>query len=256
MMPLIMTIYCSADQGKFNKFNINTSNNNNNNLYLILFLNSGSVKLSKKALNQRDADENLCLRFLELDSPAEQNAILLSQKQQQNGRTPFTVTKKLNRNDGRGFGFSIVWTHPPRIANVEADSVADRCGIVPGDYLIFVGNHNVVTMPEMDILNLLKAQENTLILEIFRRTPQLNGTKLREANKLNTKVYQSHANNMDQHILSQPATSKQSTSSSEQSTRRITTACSNISVTLDATQQRLHMPQVTFSKEVGCGVIV
>lgn len=201
-------------------------------------MNSRSVKLSKKALYQRDADENLYLRFLELNSPAEQNAIPC---QKQNGRTPFTITKKLNRNDEKGFGFSIVWTHPPRIETVDANSVADRCGILPGDYLIFVGKHNVVTMPEIDILNLIKAHENTLILDIFRRTesnkPEINGIKLREANNLNTGAYPSHAQNNDEHISSQLP-------------RPITAACSNISVT------RLHMPQVTFSKEVGCGVIV
>lgn len=210
-------------------------------------MNSGSVKLSKKALYQRDADENLYLRLLELDSTTEQNAISY---QKENGRTPFTMTKKLSRTDEKGFGFSIVWTHPPRIENVETDSVADRCGILPGDYLIFVGKHNVVTMPEIDILNLIKAQENALILEIFRRIgsnkPELNGIKLHEANNLNPKLYPSHAQNNDEHNSSQLATVSP----------RPITACSNISVTLDSTQRRLHMPQVTFSKEVGCGVIV
>lgn len=212
-------------------------------------MNSGSVKLSKKALYQRDADENLYLRFLELNSPAEQNAI---SSQKLNGRTPFTMTKKLNRTNEKGFGFSIVWTHPPRIENVEADSVADLCGILPGDYLIFVGKHNVVTMPEIDILNLIKAHQNTLILDIFRRTEsnkaEMTGIKLPEANNLNTEVCSSHAQNNDEHILSQLATSKQSTSSVLP--RPIITACSNVSVT------RPHMPEVTFSKEVGCGVIV
>lgn len=160
------------------------------------------------------------------------------------------MTKLLNRTDKNGFGFSIVWTHPPRIENVEADSAADRCGIYPGDYLIFVGQHNVVTMPEIDILNLIKAQENMLILEIFRsgsNKPEINSIQLSEANNLNIEMYPSHAQNNVERISSQLTTSKQSTSS--MSPRPITT-CSNISVA------RLHVPQVTFSKEVGCGVIV
>lgn len=203
--------------------------------------------MSKKALHQRDADENLYLRFLELDLLAEQSS------HKQNGRTSFTMTKKLIRTNEKGFGFSIVWTHPPRIENIETGSIADLCGILGGDYLIFVGEHNVVTMPKIDILNLIKAQENTLILEIFRPTPEGNGMKLRERNNLNTEVDPSYAQNNDEHISSQVATSKQSTSSASP---RPTTACSNISVTLDSTQRRIHIPQVTFSKEVGRGVIV
>lgn len=261
---------------------------------------SGSITLSKKAIHQRDADENLFLRFLELDPPIDstpppsatpQTGELRrkstlkskehpSQKDQsgsttsthsQNGRTPFTITKKLTRTADKGFGFSIVWTHPPRIEKVEAGLSADRCSILPGDYVIFVDKHNVVTMPEMDILNLIKSQGNTLVLEIFRRStsssrPTSNGIKSRVSSIGNStaatntvsnlhSVTASRAaallNNNDDQTL-EFATPKQSTSS----LARPMTACSNISLTLDTTKRRLHLPQVTFSKEVGCGVIV
>lgn len=268
-----------------------------------------SIPLSKKAMHQRDADENLFLRFLELDPPPSETTPTTSASASQselrrksthksssskestpiitatnqNGRTPFTITKKLMRTSEKGFGFSIVWTHPPRIEKIEPGLSAERCGILPGDYVIFVDKHNVVTMPEMDILNLIKSQGKTLVLEIFRRSsasrPTSNGVKSRapsitaSANNLNginnvvtanttTSTTTSHNynynnNNNNNNInqdekTSEFATPKQSTSSLVPA--RPLTACSNVS--LETTKRRLHLPQVTFSKEVGQGVIV
>ncbi|XP_031634801.1 uncharacterized protein LOC116348077 isoform X3 [Contarinia nasturtii] len=244
------------------------------------------LTLSKKAIHQRDADENLFLRFLELDPPIEsatpqppptpqtgelrRKSTLKSkehpavskehpaavQSHNQNGRTPFTITKKLTRTAEKGFGFSIVWTHPPRIEKVEQGLSADRCGILPGDYVIFVDKHNVVTMPEMDILNLIKTQGNTLVLEIFRRSnsarPTTNGINARVpslTNSMNANMMATHASsllNNNDDVSSEFATPKQSTSSLA---ARPMTACSNISLTLESTKRRLQLPQVTFSKE-------
>ncbi|XP_055305800.1 uncharacterized protein LOC129570279 isoform X2 [Sitodiplosis mosellana] len=248
------------------------------------------LTLSKKAIHQRDADENLFLRFLELDPPVEstpappptpqtgelrRKSTLKSkehpankehpvavQSHNQNGRTPFTITKKLTRTAEKGFGFSIVWTHPPRIEKVEAGLSADRCGILPGDYVIFVDKHNVVTMPEMDILNLIKTQGNTLVLEIFRRSnasrPTTNGFANRASsltNSINATTAAVAVNpaaqaatllNNNDELSSEFATPKQSTSSL---VARPMTACSNLSLTLESTKRRLHLPQVTFSKE-------
>lgn len=234
------------------------------------------LTLSKKAIHQRDADENLFLRFLELDPPIEVAPVppatpqsgelrrkstlkskehpgnkehpVATQSHNQNGRTPFTITKKLIRTADKGFGFSIVWTHPPRIEKVETGLSADRCGILPGDYVIFVDKHNVVTMPEMDILNLIKTQGNTLILEIFRRSnavrPTTNGIGARAPSLTNSAVTAIQAasllNNNDD-VSSEFATPKQSTSSL---VARPMTACSNLSLTLDSTKRRLHLPQV------------
>lgn len=242
-------------------------------------LGSGPLTLSKKAIHQRDADENLFLRFLELDPPADSTPAppptpqtgelrrkstlkskehpaskehpVASQSHNQNGRTPFTITKRLNRTADKGFGFSIVWTHPPRIEKVEAGLSADRSGILPGDYVIFVDKHNVVTMPEMDILNLIKTQGNTLVLEVFRRSasgsrPTTNGIGTRapsftsSAITMNAAHAASLLNNNDE-ASSEFATPKQSTSSL---VARPMTACSNISLTLDSTKRRLHLPQV------------
>lgn len=43
-----------------------------------------------------------------------------------------------------------------RIERVEAGLSADRAGLRPGDYIIFVDKHNVVTMPEEEILSLIR----------------------------------------------------------------------------------------------------
>lgn len=272
-------------------------------------IDGSSIPLSKKAMHQRDADENLFLRFLELDPPPAETttastSATASQSElrrksthksssskestpiitasNQNGRTPFTITKKLTRTAEKGFGFSIVWTHPPRIEKVEPGLSAEKCGILPGDYVIFVDKHNVVTMPEMDILNLIKSQGKILVLEIFRRSsasrPTSNGVKSR-APSLSERVtnlnaitvnaitpittashnYNNNNNNNNNNIninqddqMSEFATPKQSTSSLVPV--RPLTACSNVS--LETTKRRLHLPQVTFSKEVGQGVIV
>lgn len=272
----------------------------------------GDISLSKKALHQRDADENLFLRFLELDPPVEgsqrRQSASLSYKNT-NGRTPFTISKKLTRSGDKGFGLSIVWTHPPRVEKVEPGLSADRAGITAGDYLVFVDKQNVVTMPESDVLNLIRAQGNTLSLEIFRRpsATKSNGLKARP---LSMPAATSHTNSIGTHLPTshsevyssqpvmpqqpkpqtplpqlpltpattvtqpsestpshhpqlqrqQPVTSSSTgadTDDSKQVTlplQPLTAACSNASI--ETSKRRLHLPQVTFSKEVGQGVIV
>lgn len=108
----------------------------------------------------KDAEENLFLRYLELDPTEGPDAIPAALQRKatgnKNGRTPFTMTKKLCRAPKSGLGFSVVWTNPPRIECVEKGLSADKVGILPGDFIIFIEKHNVVTMPEIDILNLIR----------------------------------------------------------------------------------------------------
>lgn len=103
---------------------------------------------------------NFDFRYLELDPTEGPDATSAATQRKatgnRNGRTPFTCTKKLTRPPKSGFGFSVVWTHPPRIERVEKGLPADKAGILPGDYIIFVDKHNVVMMPEIDILNLIR----------------------------------------------------------------------------------------------------
>lgn len=323
-----------------------------------------AIAFSKKAIHQQDADENLFLRFLELDPVVEQPPAASQQQQQSTpssqrrqssiknvlmnsppptqqvahsspastalrnatGRTPFTVTKRLQRHQEKGYGFSIVWTHPPRVEKVETNLPAERAGILPGDFVIFVDKHNVVTMPELDILNLIRSQGSTLTIEIFRRpvgqpatgrplsalmkTASIGSERGRErlpSNSSNTNnqdvcavnggsVYQSNnnGNNNNQNSLSRvnvelagsnvnsmasnlvssasnvngDSENNNSCSAVNSSTRplqstsgqnlgaRSSIGCSNASISMETTKRRLHLPQVTFSKEVGHGVIV
>uniref|UniRef100_A0A1B0C9I8 Putative guanine nucleotide exchange factor n=1 Tax=Lutzomyia longipalpis TaxID=7200 RepID=A0A1B0C9I8_LUTLO len=215
-----------------------------------------TIAFSKKALHQRDADENLFLRFLELDPPGD--ATVANRRQSttkpSNGRTPFTITKKLTRTgESRGFGFSIVWTHPPRVEKVESGQCAERAGIWPGDYVIFVDKHNVVTMPEVDILNLIRSQGNSLTLEIFRRPAQQQrgnvATHTTPSTSHQTPVHvHSQASDTPSHHQNGPQLQRLSSGTQLAGTRS-SIACSNASISAETTKRRLHLPQVTFSKE-------
>ncbi|XP_038107189.1 uncharacterized protein LOC6035972 isoform X4 [Culex quinquefasciatus] len=239
------------------------------------------ISLSKKALHQRDADENLFLRFLELDPPLESATTTnntsggggsappampatprrnsISSNKPNAGRTPFTITKRLTRVADKGFGFSIVWTHPPRVEKVEAGLSAEKAGILPGDYVVFVDKHNVVTMPELDVLNLIKTQGNTLLLEIFRRPQRpTNGMRPGSAasatvstgNLINFAPFSAQMNNVQQpSSLPQPLLLHDEEPSLKPSIApaRSSTACSNISI--ETAKRKLNLPQVTFSKE-------
>uniref|UniRef100_A0AAG5D1W4 PDZ domain-containing protein n=1 Tax=Anopheles atroparvus TaxID=41427 RepID=A0AAG5D1W4_ANOAO len=247
-----------------------------------------TLSLSKKALHQRDADENLFLRFLELDPSPEvapqasasgnlpvpviprRNSVCSGSKpgNASAGRTPFTITKRLTRSTDRGFGFSIVWTHPPRVEKVEQSLSAEKAGILPGDYVVFVEKHNVVTMPEQDVLNLIRTQGNTLLLEIFRRPQQTAGQQSRTNGNRNSitgpasasVVGSSNAINFPPFNVACAATVHLDEPEPSLKTAipygvaRSSTACSNFSI--ETAKRKLHLPQVTFSKEVGNGVLV
>lgn len=215
-----------------------------------------TIPFSKKAIHQRDADENLFLRFLELDPPIDVTATppppIVDPKSTPDqrrkstcrpisGRTPFTITKRLVRTNDSGYGFSIVWTHPPRIEKVEPGLSADRSGLLPGDFVIFVDKHNVVTMPEIDILNLIRSQGGVLNLEIFRRSGNRpsNGIPKSRVSSLTISNTQP----------TEPPTPKQMATTTMLEPRP-STACSNVSFSLETSKRRLNLPQVTFSKEV------
>ncbi|CAH0553429.1 unnamed protein product [Brassicogethes aeneus] len=216
---------------------------------------------------QKHADENLFLRYLELDPTEGPDAPAAATQRKavgnKCGRTPFTQTKRLIRPAKCGFGFSVVWTHPPRIERVEKGLSADKAGILPGDYLIFVDKHNVVMMPEIDILNLIRSYGSQLTLEIFRRNQSRNGS----------------VPNIKQPLITPSATSTQSptTSTNANTTaninlammnaatgssatlplaplstatqRRPSTVCSTNTTSMDYSRRKLHLPQVTFSSE-------
>jgi hypothetical protein len=113
------------------------------------------------------------------------------------------------------------------VERVEAGLPADRAGLRPGDYVIFVEKHNVVTMPEDEILRLIHSCGNQLTLEVYRRVSP-NGL-----------VRGSNLSGSSNTMVPLPAPPRSSTTTS-----------------LDLSKRRLHLPQVTFSTEVGTGVIV
>ncbi|XP_017779494.1 PREDICTED: uncharacterized protein LOC108564844 isoform X3 [Nicrophorus vespilloides] len=191
---------------------------------------------------QKDADENLFLRYLEFD-PTEgpEAAPAAAQRKatgnKTNGRTPFTTTKMLRRAPKSGFGFSVVWTHPPRIERVEKGLPADKAGILPGDYLIFVDKHNVVMMPEIDILNLIRSFGNQLTLETFRRNASRNGSVPSVRRLMNFPETENSPG---------PTVAPASMVTAQ---RRPSTVCSTNTTSVEYNRKKLHLPQVTFSSE-------
>ncbi|XP_045025949.1 uncharacterized protein LOC123470164 [Daphnia magna] len=85
------------------------------------------------------------------------------------GKTPYTTSVNLKRGP-KGYGFSVTWTHPPRIERVEPGLAADLAGMRVADYIVFVGSHNVVKMDEEQVLQLIQAAGDTLTLEIYRKS--------------------------------------------------------------------------------------
>ncbi|XP_069365975.1 uncharacterized protein PsGEF isoform X6 [Maniola hyperantus] len=186
---------------------------------------------------QREADEHLFLRYLELDPPEDPAA---PRKTQRNGRTPFTTTRKLVRGMGGGFGFTVVWTRPPKVERVAAGGTAEKAGLRAGDYIVFVGNKNVVTASEEEVRNLVKAAGQTLNLETFRRVPQ-NGVGAKP------RLTQVTIPAPESTPPPAPRSPRAAALSSPAAAARPPTACSSTSQSLD--RRKLHLPQVTFSKE-------
>ncbi|XP_034194309.1 protostome-specific GEF [Osmia lignaria lignaria] len=88
------------------------------------------------------------------------------------GRTPCTVTRRLIRQSAANqvpWGFSLSWGRPPRVERVDPASPAERSGLRPGDHVVFVDTTNVVTRSREEILGLIQAATNQLILEVYRK---------------------------------------------------------------------------------------
>ncbi|XP_033176569.1 uncharacterized protein LOC100749680 isoform X2 [Bombus impatiens] len=88
------------------------------------------------------------------------------------GRTPCTVTRRLIRQTAANqvpWGFSLSWGRPPRVERVDPGSPAERSGLRPGDHVVFVDMTNVVTRSREEILGLIQAATNQLILEVYRK---------------------------------------------------------------------------------------
>ncbi|KAK6620855.1 hypothetical protein RUM43_011151 [Polyplax serrata] len=197
--------------------------------------NSSPEKHGKLPAKKKLNDESSFLRHLELEPlDGDGGRLPYPEAMAKGGRTPFTTTKQLTKQPGVGFGFSIAWVQPPRVERVEAGQPADRAGIRPGDFVVFVDRYNVVTMSEEQILQIIKSCGNELTLEIYRKSNQ-NGV-----------------------VEPPPALPCPAVAPAEYNPpTRWSTACSAAtSASLDFTKRRLHLPQVAFTNEVGAGVIM
>ncbi|VVC92444.1 unnamed protein product [Leptidea sinapis] len=170
---------------------------------------------------QREADEHLFLRYLELDPPEDPAA---PRRAPRNGRTPFTTTRK-----------------PPKIERVAAGGVAERAGLRAGDYIVFVGNKNVVTATEDEVRALVQSAGQTLLMETFRRVPQ-NGVGVRSRMQVTIPSIP------DSTPPPAPRSPRTAALASPATAARPPTACSSTSQSID--RRKLHLPQVTFSKEI------
>lgn len=52
---------------------------------------------------------------------------------------------------------------------MDPGSPAERSGLRPGDHVVFVETTNVVTRPRDEILGLIQAATNQLVLEVYRK---------------------------------------------------------------------------------------
>ncbi|XP_057325089.1 uncharacterized protein LOC130667491 isoform X2 [Microplitis mediator] len=124
--------------------------------------------------NNSNADDYTYLRHLELEPLDELTGLPLHPGfTARGGRTPCTITRRLIRQSGAKqipWGFSLSWGRPPRVERVDPGSPAERSGLKPGDHVVFVDTTNVVTRLREDILNLIQAATNQLILEIYRKS--------------------------------------------------------------------------------------
>jgi PDZ domain len=114
---------------------------------------------------QEGKDDNALLQYLELSD--------IKNFLNSNGRTPFTLTKTITKQEDDTFGFEISWTKPPKI-----NSVRNCCGLQKGDFIIFVGETNIVTMPKEEIISLIRKQVNSLTLEVFRPIERINSKEI------------------------------------------------------------------------------
>lgn len=117
---------------------------------------------------QDGTDGNTLLKYLELSS--------FKSCPSSEGRTPFTITKTISKQADGTFGFEISWTKPPKINSVKEN--LRNYGFNKGDFIIFVGDTNIVTMPKLDIIELIRKHESCLMLEIFRPVEKLNSKEI------------------------------------------------------------------------------
>lgn len=178
--------------------------------------------------------DNQLLRYLELDSLSTPTKCL--------GRTTFTLTKRMTRLPGGNFGFTITWMQPPKIEIVEPNSPAEFCELKPGDHIVFVGNTNVVSMNELDILDLIVKQGDKLTFEVFRPTSATNSLcPIEELALLSTPI---SVKNISKSIIS------------EESNEKLNGPFDLGQSICETPKKRVNLPKIAFNENIGSGVFV
>jgi len=108
-------------------------------------------------------DNNNLLKYLELND--------FKSNDNSEGRTPFTITRSIIRVPKVPLEFELEWTQPPRIESLLLQTSDLRIG----DFIIFIGETNIVAKPQSEIIELLNDQGMLLVLEIFRPIERFDG---------------------------------------------------------------------------------
>ncbi|KAL4148361.1 hypothetical protein QTP88_002625 [Uroleucon formosanum] len=216
-LTVVKTVHCSTDDDEEDIMIDDETTPSNHSVPVKV---KSSQKPKKDTLITKTGnEENKFLQYLELDPP------LSSNKDGKSGRTPFTITKRLSKPSGSSFGFSIAWTHPPRVERVECGLPADQADLKPGDYVVFINKTNVVMMAEDDVMELIKSCGNQLSLEVYNKTTT--------ANRRRNQPPPRSASTPGVLSLAAAAVSQSDTTVSLQEPPR----------------RRFHIPQVTFTSE-------
>ncbi|XP_070494009.1 general transcriptional corepressor trfA-like [Chironomus tepperi] len=127
-------------------------------------------EIEEKPLDPIIEPNNDLLKYLELNS--DENC------GNSQGRTPLTMTKVIHKQTNGSYGFEISWSKPPKINTISLEQT--KSGIKKGDYLIFIDEINVVTMPKDEVIELIRKERDCLKLEIFRPTEKCSSNEMIE----------------------------------------------------------------------------
>jgi hypothetical protein len=176
---------------------------------------------------QSDNEDNMLLKYLELNDNFTSSE----------GRTPFTLTLSVKKDEKNSFGFIIADSKPPKIKAVLSQSELQK-----GDYIIFIGNINIVSMPFEDILSLIKSyNEEMITLEIFRPIEKVHSNVIIEnLAALNTPIVKNNISSLNLDITHSQSRTSESITDTPTSHR----ACN------------FKQPKICFQPNVGNGVIV
>lgn len=84
---------------------------------------------------------------------------------------------------------------------MDPGSPADRSGLRPGDHVVFVETTNVVTRPRDEILGLIQAATNQLVLEVYRKGGVSSSNTQHRPSSVNATLQHSVVGSTSQHAV-------------------------------------------------------